>query len=104
MDWKKYINKDLTPMGKLRSRDRVVTNCPQCGSTGVVLISNLKAQIKRLGIHLCWSCSARKGALEARERYVQTMLDRYGVDNPQKVESIKNKTLETKKKKGPPER
>ncbi len=64
MNWKKYIDKRfIDNPDTLKNRDRIPTVCTECDHVGITIISNLKRQLKKLGTHLCWSCSARRTRL-----------------------------------------
>lgn len=96
MDWIKFLDPEfrltkLTP----HTRDKVVTICSECGKRSVVIVNNLKKQVKKLGTHLCKSCSARRGTLRAKDKYLATMRKKYGADNPQQVKAIREKTEKT---------
>ena len=50
----------------------------------------------------CRSCGGLKGATEeAREKFRETMLEKYGVENPMQVPELKLKAWQTAKKRGP---
>lgn len=97
--WKQYLDTDFNKIEEnYKVRDKVITKCSSCGTNSSMQLANLKRQIKKLGTHLCWSCSSRKATLAAQTKYKATMLERYGVDNPQKVKTIKEKAKTTSKK------
>lgn len=96
MEWKKYIDNELTPNVKnLTTRDKAVTICSKCQYRSVVLVNNLKKQIKTKGTHLCRTCSSREGTLKARRQYEKTMFNLYGARNPNQVPEIKEKIKKT---------
>ena len=85
-DWRDFLDTDMGPSAKgLKTRDKAVFICSECQYRSVKLISNAILQIKRIDTHLCRRCSARRGTLNARAKYVKTLMDRYGVDNPMKI-------------------
>lgn len=63
IDWYGFLDPRFAPnKANIKVRDRYPTVCSKCGYVSITQIQNLKLQLKRLGIHLCWSCSASNGA------------------------------------------
>ena len=79
----------------IKTRDKVVTLCSECGTSSTPTLNALKRQIKKLGAHLCWSCSARKATIRAKVKYETTMIAKYGAVNPNQVPEIKAKIKAT---------
>lgn len=98
-DWYEFLDKRFSPKKEIiKTRDRVVTICNKCQDTSVTQVSNLKKQVKKLGIHLCWSCSAKQGKEKGLLKYKQTMMEKYGVENPHQNKEIKQKIKNTNSK------
>ena len=96
-DWYDYLDPRFAlPRAQIKTRDRVVTLCPECGDTNVVTLNNLKIRLKKDPVYACRSCTCRKSALKARKAYKQTMLDKYGVDNPMKDKGVRAKAKATR--------
>jgi len=96
MSWKKYLDPKFNAKPEnLKTRDRIVSICSECEYRSVVILNNLKKQVNKKGTHLCFSCSARKGALNSKDKYEKTMLSRYGVKNPMQSNVIKAKAKKT---------
>lgn len=68
-NWYKYLDPRFCPgREKIRMRDRWPTVCTQCSAVSTTKMANLRLQVNRIGTHLCWSCSSKKGALKRWER------------------------------------
>lgn len=99
IDWYEFLDKRFSLKKEaIKTRDRVVTVCSKCENTSIVQVCNLKKQIKRKGTHLCWSCSAKQGRENGSSKYKQTMLQKYGVENPSQNKEIQKKIQRTNKK------
>lgn len=97
MEWYSFISEAFSGNWQyLKVRDRVVSVCSNCGYHSVVIVRNLKTQVKKIGTHLCWSCSAREGRAKADSKYKTTMLKKYGVEYPLQNPKICKKFHETK--------
>jgi hypothetical protein len=96
--WKDFLDEDFNSKEEIyKTRDKVICKCAECKINSYVQVANLKKQVKRIGRHLCWSCSARISALAARAKYEATMLERYGVKNPAQNEELVQKRERTSK-------
>lgn len=96
INWYQYLDDDFKLSKSLiKTRDKVVTRCPKCSITEIVQVNNLKQKIKRRGNYMCFGCCAKEGQKKGFEKYKTTMIERYGYDNPQKVQKFKDKTNET---------
>jgi hypothetical protein len=85
----------LEPAIEYSIRVPIYHKCPQCTAVIKKLIPNLLK-----GSILCRSCGGKKSNTEeARSKYKSTMLEKYGVDHPQKSTKIKQKTKNTIQKK-----
>lgn len=94
--WYKFVDSNFHPVREhLKTRDKLVTICNDCKKPSYVTLNALKKQVHKLGVHLCRSCSARKGTLGAKEKYESTMMERYGTPNPNQVPGIKEKIKKT---------
>lgn len=101
MDWYDYLDQRFAlDKAAIRDRDRVVTVCPSCKDTNVVLVTNLKTRIRKHGAYECRSCSSRKATLKARDKWRRTMMDRYGVDNPMRSDTLKERFVKSRKGEG----
>ena len=110
-NYKKYVDKygpfnnkekiiiDIKDLSK-NSRVRVTTICELCKSENEVYYQNYNKQIKKGGYYCCHKCSSRKQKesmekngskyfLQEKEKYKKIMLENYGVDNPSKIDEIK---------------
>lgn len=100
IDWYSFLDpKFAICKSKIKRRDRAVTISSQCGYRSVVIVNNLIVQIQRLGTHVCFSCSAKKGSKKGREKREETMLKKYGAANPQQIQKFKEKRKTTLKRK-----
>ena len=87
-DWYLFLSPEFAPpKGLIAVRDKVSVTCTECQDTSIVQVSNLKKQVKKLGTHLCRSCSARKATLAARAKTIATLEARYGpgITNPNQI-------------------
>lgn len=69
------------------SKIRVLCECSECGSHTKIVYKNYIKQTKMYNFYVCYRCKSGK--------YKSTCLDKYGVDNVSKIESIKRKKEET---------
>lgn len=96
MNWYQYLDPRFRIReARIRARDRVVTNCPRCGVTEIVTVSNLKQKIKRRGDYVCFPCAAKEGFLKSNEKRRNTYLKRFGVPNPMQAPGIARKAFKT---------
>jgi hypothetical protein len=97
-DWYSFLDpKFAICKSQIKRRDKAVAVCSICGYRSVVIVNNLIVQIQRLGTHICFSCSAKKGSLSGKLKREQTMLKKYGAENPQQVDKFKEKRKKTMK-------
>ena len=82
----KEININIDDIYPL-SRTRITAICEVCGSEQSLQMNKYTINKERCGYYGCKKCS--------RKKYKQTNIERYGVDNPMKLEEIKNKTFKT---------
>jgi len=90
---------DVSLVGKngYRTKVRVVCICDKCGKEKIVGVDSL-IRYNALEKQYCLSCTIEKNnSVELRKK---TCLDKYGVDNPQKVVKFKNKAKESHKLSG----
>lgn len=98
IDWYSFLDpKFAICKSQIRRRDKAVSVCSKCGYRSVVIVNNLIVQIKKLGTHLCFSCSAQKGSKSGKIKREVTMLKKYGAKNAQQIENFKEKRKKTMK-------
>lgn len=95
LDWYTYLTEDFKlDRNHYRTHHRVVVDCPECDETQVVRLNHLKAKIKKLGKYECSKCRKSASLIKARKSFKQ----KYGVDNPYQLDSVKDKIKKSVKK------
>jgi len=69
------------------SRTKITAICENCDSENYIQMNKYTKNKERGGYYGCRSCS--------RIKFKKTNMNKYGVDNPMKVDEIKNKTFNT---------
>jgi hypothetical protein len=100
MEWYQYLDPEFAGrLENIRRRHRVVAVCTQCQYRSVVILNNLIQQINKLNTHLCFSCSAKRGASVGMRKREQTMLRKYGKTSAQQIPQFREKRKKTFKNK-----
>lgn len=73
------------------SKVKITAICEICGNENKIMLQKYTLNILRGGYYGCRNCS--------RIKYRETNMKKYGVDNPMKMDEIKNKTFNTNMKK-----
>lgn len=60
MSWRKYISTMfVNPEGRIKTRDRIPFECPQCGKISVRYVQNVRQRVEKYGNYLCRSCMGK---------------------------------------------
>lgn len=96
LDWYQFVNQEQCPdKSKVAFRDRIPAVCQTCGTEVNITRGNLHNTLKRKGTYDCRSCGAKKSAAKGLIKHRKTMLERYGVENPNQVPEIRARIKKT---------
>ena len=86
LDYRIYLDSRFhNPQSRYLTRDRLTFVCPVCKRTTILYVANVKARISKYGNYKCRSCSGKDVWNLNKTKIKNTLMKKYGVDNPRRI-------------------